>query len=136
MFDSTYTKTGWPFMPVIEKDGTLMEPITYNQDIRESLEILFTTLPGERIGHPLYGCDLIQYMFQPINNSLLTNMDNTITTAITLYEPRITIEDLIIQVNDEVWHQIDIELIYSVSQTSSRYNMTIPFYIMEGFAEI
>lgn len=131
-----FTKTGWPFLPLIVDSGARMEEITYDQDIRESLRILFTTLPGERIGHPLYGCDLLQFMFKPVNNSLLSNMDDTITTAITLYESRIVIIDLIIQVNSVEWQQIDIELIYALSPTSSRYNMTIPFYIMEGFAEI
>lgn len=133
---NTFFKTGWPFLPKIIDNGANLEEITYDQDIVESLQILFTTLPGERIGHPLYGCDLMQFMFKPINNSLITNMNNTITTAITLYESRIDILELVIKVNDEVWHQIDIDLYYVISQTSSRYNMTIPFYIMEGFAEI
>jgi len=136
MQENTIFKTGWPFLPEIVANGSRLETITYYEDIVESLRILFTTLPGERIGHPLYGCDLLQFMFKPINNSLLTNMNNTITTAITLYESRIEIIDLAIKVNDEVRHQIDIDLYYGLSKTSSRYNLTIPFYIMEGFAEI
>ena|SRR3989338_232010 len=132
----TFLKTGWPFLPVIGDNGARMQDLTYLMDIQESLVILFSTLPGERVGHPLYGCDLLQFMFKPINNSLLSQMDNTIATAITLYETRITIIDLVIQVNGDDYNQIDIELIYQVSTTSSRYNMTIPFYIMEGFAEI
>jgi phage baseplate assembly protein W len=133
---NTYYQTGWPFLPRILKDGSEVEKISYYEDIVQSLRILFTTLPGERIGHPLYGCDLLQFMFKPINNSLITDMDNAITTAITLYESRIRIVELVIKVNDQVWHQIDINLIYTISSTSSRYNMTIPFYIMEGFADI
>jgi len=136
MEHATYLKTGWPFLPNIGENGAKMTDITYLTDIQESLIILFSTLPGERVGHPLYGCDLLQYMFKPINNSLLSEMDNTITTAITLYETRINIIDLVIQVNNVNYNQIDIELIYQISTTSSRYNMTIPFYIMEGFAEI
>ncbi|MBL4604278.1 MAG: GPW/gp25 family protein [Flavobacteriaceae bacterium] len=136
METNTIFQTGWPFLPEIVKNGSRLTEITYYEDIVESLTILFTTLPGERIGHPLYGCDLMQFMFNPINNSLITNMNNTITTAITMYESRIEIIDLVIEINAEVWHQIDIDLFYEISQTSSRYNMTIPFYIMEGFAEI
>lgn len=131
-----FLKTGWPFLPVIGENGARMNDLTYDMDIYESLKILFSTLPGERIAHPLYGCDLLQFMFKPINNSLLSQMDNTIVTAITLYETRINIIDLVIQVNGDQYNRIDIELIYQISTTSSRYNMTIPFYIMEGFAEI
>ena len=136
MKQNTFFQTGWPFLPEIVDDGSRLSDLSYHKDIVESLTILFTTLPGERIGHPLYGCDLMQFMFKPINNSLITNMTNTITTAITLYESRIKIINLVIKVNDETWHRIDIDLFYEISRTSSRYNMTIPFYIMEGFAEI
>ena len=132
-FDTFY-QTGWTFFPQIVKNGSDINDLTYSRDIVESLRILFTTLPGERIAHPLYGCDLIQYMFKPINNSLISSIRNTVQTAIELYETRIIILEIDIKVNEDVDHRLDIEIIYLLSTTSSRYNMTIPFYIMEGLA--
>lgn len=132
-FDTFY-QTGWPFFPQIVANGSRVSDLIYSQDIVESLKILFTTLPGERIAHPLYGCDLIQYMFKPINNSLISDIQNTVRTAIELYEVRIIIVDIVVKVNDEIDHRLDIDIMYLLSATSSRYNMTIPFYIMEGLA--
>lgn len=130
-FDS-FLQTGWSFFPQIVDDARRISDLTYPNDIRQSLQILFTTLPGERIAHPLYGCDLLQFVFKPINNSLITDMRTTIETAIELYETRIDLILVDIRVNAEVNHRIDIEIIYELSLTNSRFNMTIPFYIMEN----
>lgn len=130
-FDS-FLQTGWSFFPQIVDDASRINDLTLREDIRQSLHILFTTLPGERIAHPLYGCDLLQFVFKPINNSLITDMKTTIETAIELYETRINLLLVDVRVNDEVNHRIDIEIFYELSLTNSRFNMTIPFYIMEN----
>ncbi len=135
MDSGTFLQVGWPFFPVITDKGGSIEDLTYDQDIIESLGILFTTLPGERLAHPLYGCDLMRYMFKPINNSLLTDMENSIKTAIVLYEPRIEIVELTVSPHGEIAHQLDIYLSYILSKTNSRFNMTIPFYTMETGVE-
>jgi phage baseplate assembly protein W len=127
-----FLQTGWNFFPEIINDGARIQDLSYDEDIYQSLRILFTTLPGQRIGQQLYGCDLMQYVFKGINNSLISNMENTIRTAITLYEPRIKLIKLDINVNTNIPHRVDINLIYILSRTNSRYNITIPFYTMEG----
>ncbi|MFT6500460.1 MAG: phage baseplate assembly protein W [Crocinitomicaceae bacterium] len=125
-----FLQTGWPFNPVVGKDASSLENISYDQDIAESLQILFTTLPGERMAHPMYGCDLMRFMFRPINNSLLTDMEHSIRTAIILYEPRIQIVELLVRPHEVIPHQLDIYISYILSKTNSRFNMTIPFYTM------
>jgi phage baseplate assembly protein W len=131
MKNSVFTKTGWPFFPRIVNNGERLQDLTYSSDIHESLDILFTTLPGERIAHPLYGCDLMQYMFRPINNALISEMTNTISNAIVLFEPRIKLLDVVITPNEEILYQLDISIAYMLLETSSRYNITIPFFTME-----
>jgi uncharacterized protein len=128
----TFLQTGWPFFPEIVSNASRISDLSYSVDIRQSLQILFTTLPGERLAHPLYGCDLMQFMFKPINNSLLSDMENTVRTAIELYETRINLIFIDIRRSLTSDNRIDIEIFYEISATSSRFNMTIPFYIMEG----
>jgi phage baseplate assembly protein W len=132
MSKDAFLQTGWPFVPVVKGNGDSIENLSYNQDISESLQILFTTLPGERIAHPLYGCDLMRFMFRPINNSLLTDMEHTIRTAIILYESRIEIVELFVTAHGRIAHRLDIYVSYILTKTNSRFNMTIPFYTMEA----
>ncbi|MBL4706956.1 MAG: GPW/gp25 family protein [Flavobacteriales bacterium] len=131
MGTNVFLKTGWSFLPRIVSDGERICQLEYHEDIWESLQILFTTLPGERLAHPLYGCDLMQYTFRPINNSLISEMHNTILTAITLYETRIEVIDIDIAKHSSELHRLDITIGYLLRSTSSRYNYTIPFYTME-----
>jgi len=132
MKKNVFLQTGWNFFPEITNRGARIKDLTYSDDILQSLRILFTTLPGQRIGQQLYGCDLMQYVFKPINNSLISNMKNTLRTAITLYEPRIKLLLLDVYVDTNIPHRVNIDLIYMLSRTNSRYNITIPFYTMEG----
>lgn len=59
--------------------------------IRNSLQNLFNTLPGQRFLFPDYGLDLYQYLFQPINELNGQIIGTTIFTTISKYEPRITV---------------------------------------------
>lgn len=131
MKSNPYYRTGWAFPPTLTDSGGQMQIITFEEDIRESLQILFTTLPGERVGHPLYGCDLLQYMYRPINNSLLSEIKNTISTAITLFEVRIDLVEVRILPRGTLPFQLDIHISYRQRETSSRYNITLPFFLQE-----
>jgi len=131
MEDKPYLGIGWSF-PVSfdKKDGVSM---SYgDEDIRESLNILLSTIPGERIFRPDYGCNIRRWTFSRMNLSEKTRIINTIEMAILEGEPRIILESVDVKIKDEregiLWISID----YLVSQTNSRSNMVYPFYIREG----
>lgn len=131
MDDKPYLGIGWSF-PVSfdKKEGVSM---SYGDgDIRESLKVLLSTIPGERIFRPEYGCNIRQWTFSRMNLSEKTRIANTIEMAILEGEPRIILESVDVNIKDEregiLWISID----YLVSQTNSRSNMVYPFYIKEG----
>ena len=131
MNDKPYLGIGWCF-PVSfdKKEGVSM---SYGDgDIRESLKVLLSTIPGERIFRPEYGCNIRQWTFSRMNLSEKTRIANTIEMAILEGEPRIILESVDVNIKDEregiLWISID----YLVSQTNSRSNMVYPFYIREG----
>lgn len=119
----------WRFPPVVTEQGVLMS--SYEQNIRESLHVLFSTAPGERVNRYDYGCPLRRYAFEPLTMQLLVRMRNEISRAVTLYEPRIALEDISFeeQPNQGV---LLIRLTYIVIRTNSRNNMVYPFYLNEG----
>lgn len=131
MDDKPYLGIGWSF-PVSfdKKEGVSM---SYGDgDIRESLKVLLSTIPGERIFRPEYGCNIRQWTFSRMNLSEKTRIANTIEMAILEGEPRIIQESVDVNIKDEregiLWISID----YLISQTNSRSNMVYPFYIREG----
>lgn len=101
------------------------------EDINKSLEILFSTMQGERIMQPKYGSDLSRFLFEPITTTLKTYMKDLINDAILYFEARIKLLDLELEAN-ELEGKIDITVEYLVKGTNSRYNYTYPYYIEEG----
>ena len=120
---------GWSFPPVLTDSGIRMS--AYEQDIEESLYILFSTSPGERVNRYDYGCPLRRYAFEPITTQTTVRMRNDITRAIILFEPRITLEDISFEEQLEKGVLL-IQLTYTVIRTNNRNNMVYPFYLNEG----
>ena len=104
---------------------------SYEQDIKESLRILFSTSPGERVNRYDYGCPLRRYVFEPLTAQTLVRMRNDITRAVILFEPRITLEDVSFE-EQPLEGLLLIHLTYTVVRTNNRNNMVYPFYLNEG----
>lgn len=77
---------GWAFPPRFTSDGVKMA--VGAEDVRQSLWIILSTLPGERIMREDFGCDLNQFMFISISSSLLSDIEQHINDCILRYEPR------------------------------------------------
>ncbi|RPE05455.1 hypothetical protein EGT74_24015 [Chitinophaga lutea] len=131
MTDTNFLGRGWSFPPTFNKSGTV-EMLEDVQDIYSSLHILLTTLPGERIMQPRYGCNMQEFVFEPMDTGLQTLMLEKVETAILFYEPRIKIDSLSIDGSREWEGVLYIKLDFTVKTSNSRFNFVYPFYISEG----
>lgn len=101
-------------------------------DIHESLRIILSTVPGERIMQPTFGCGIKAYVFDEISESVLTEIRDAIERAILFFEPRITVEQIVIDSSAAMEGRIDVLIDYTVRGTNTRSNMVYPFYFLEG----
>ena len=62
--------------------------------IRNSLQNLFNTLPGQRFLFPEYGTDLNQFLFLPINDGTGNAIRNRIVGSIQRFEKRVKILEI------------------------------------------
>ena len=127
--NNAFLGCGWSFPPEITDKGTKMS--AYEKDIEESLSILFSTSPGERVNRYDYGCPLRFFTFEPLTLQTVERMRNAISRSVVLYEPRIVLEDISIEEEPDMG-RILIKLTYSIIRTNNRNNMVFPFYINEG----
>lgn len=102
------------------------------EDIKKSLEILLSTTIGERFLQPLYGCNLDEYVFEPFNATLSTEIRLTVKNAIDLYEPRLKLLSVRLDTGLMVEGRVDIAVEYQVISTNSRFNLVYPFYMNEA----
>ena len=92
-------------------------------DIRQSLQILFGTLPGERLLQPQFGLDMTPLLFEPISTTLRTLLLDRITTTLLIHEPRIRVLELHIDDSEALQGMLQIRLAYSVRSSNSRFNL-------------
>jgi len=62
--------------------------------IRNSLQNLFNTLPGQRFLFPEYGLDLNQFLFLPISSSTSQSIQDRILRSIQRFEPRVRVQNI------------------------------------------
>ena len=130
--DKAFLGTGWSFPPEFNRLAHKVKMVSQEEDIRQSLWILFSTTPGERIMQPVYGCGLKAMVFENINESIETEIKDIIEQAILFFEPRITLNRVDLDTSEIVNGLLKIMLEYTVRSTNSRSNMVYPFYLQEG----
>ncbi|MTB52947.1 GPW/gp25 family protein [Lewinella sp. W8] len=128
----SFLGTGWSFPPQFLLDTGSISMVSEEEDIRQSLFLLFSTTPGERVMKPEYGCDLHSLVFERLTPSTENQMVDMIRTSIIRFEPRIILEDVVVDMVDAYQGRIDIGVRYTVRITNSRDNIVYPFYFKEG----
>ncbi len=114
---------GWAFPPRFTKEqGVAM--VVDQEDIRQSLRIMFSTQPGERIMRPEFGCDLQSAVFENIREELLADISAKINDSILRDEPRVTVESLQLTQDPKKPSQLNLQLIYRIRGTDSAGQLT------------
>jgi phage baseplate assembly protein W len=127
----SFLGTGWSFPPSFTKQGNT-NMVSDDEDIMQSLLILLSTPPGERVHRPKYGCGIHKMVFEKMNSSTITLFKHTIEKAIVLYETRIHLNKIDIDFDNEEEGILLIRLDYTIRLTNTRSNMVYPFYLREG----
>ncbi len=128
---NSFLGTGWHFPPRFVKGPETVVMVSDIEDIQQSLEILLTTTVGERFLRPTYGCDLRNYLFEPLDDGLRAYIRDLVNTAILYHEPRIRLLGLNLYPSENEGLLL-IELDYRIRSTNSRKNFVFPFYRDEG----
>lgn len=130
--NTDFLGTGWSFPPEFNETEGKLAMTSDVEDINNSLMILLSTRPGERVMFPNYGCDLQEMLFKPLDITLITQMKGIIERAILYNEPRINILNIGIDAQEELGGEVLIQISYEVRNTNTRSNMVFPFYKEEA----
>ena len=129
--DRTFLGRGWAFPPQFDTGITPTEMVSANEDIQQSLHILLSTRKGERIMRPDYGCDLHELVFRNMDLTSRTQLIEAIEKAVLYYEPRITLDEVLLDTSEDPNGILRITLEYTIRMTNTRTNMVYPYYYEE-----
>lgn len=130
--ETNFLGRGWSFPPEFDTKLSSSVMVEEEVDIKQSLRIILSTAPGERIMNPKFGCDLMTTIFDSIDSLTINRIKDLVTMAILNYEPRITLHEVMVHVIDALGGKIQVELDYTIRKINVRTNIVYPFYLNEG----
>jgi phage baseplate assembly protein W len=109
---------GWPLLPVPDDAGVLEWPGA-EASVRQTIEAILRTRPGERLMRPRFGGGLEDFVHE--QNTLVTRrrIHDAIVDALGRWEPRIDVDQV------EVWElpdqptQVRVEIAYRLRRTGA-----------------
>jgi len=127
----SFLGTGWGFPPefIKGKNGVVM--VSDEEDIRQSLQILLATIPGERMLRPKYGANLEKLLFEPLDTTLKAYMKDLVKDAILFHEPRVILNRIELE-PDANRGLIEITVDFTIRTTNTRTNLVFPFLLNEA----
>lgn len=129
--DRSFLGSGWSFPPTFRREWYGVEMLHGEDDVRSSIEIILSTLTGERVMLPNFGCGLQPYIFEPMNVPNIAMIERIVFEALVYHEPRIIVGDLSSIPNQENG-VLEITIPYTIVATNTRYNYVFPFYMQEA----
>lgn len=128
--EKAFLGIGWAF-PVETTPSGEIALATYEEDIRQAVQIILGTAKGERVMRPDFGAGLHSLVFEPISATTMALVRHLVEEALIQWEPRI--DSILVKVSAEPSvGRLDIDIRYRVRTTNTFYNLIYPFYLMEG----
>jgi phage baseplate assembly protein W len=107
-------------------DKLFNQTYSTKDQIKSNLINLLLTNKGERVLNPEFGSDLKRILFEQITPSTEDNIRNTINTAINIYVPEVTADEIIINNNPDS-NTINITVNYILNLPGTSDQITIEF---------
>lgn len=123
---------GFHFPPSVDKTTGRMLEAGFEEDIAQAIRIIISTRKGERVMLPEFGCGISDYLFGEMNYSTIKGMEQAVTEALIMWEPRITDIQASVSCEDAYKGELKIQVSYRVRSTNNPYNLVFPYYIQEG----
>lgn len=107
---------GWPLLPMPDKNGELHYP-TLAQSVKESLQIILSTRPGEQLMEPSFGAGLTNFIGQPDTITVRRRIYDRIAESIGRWEQRVTVDRIEVNSIPNQPGYLHIEIAYRLRRT-------------------
>jgi phage baseplate assembly protein W len=126
--------TGWSWP--VASDGTGgISLVSGVADLEQAMYLILSTHPGERPMRPEFGCRLRDFVFEPADATTAGLIGHEVRTALTRWEPRVQIEEVVVTTDGDDPSTLWIEITFTVLATYDRRNLVFPFYVIPDHDE-
>ena len=119
---NTTEPLGWPLLPVPDANGQLHYP-GLAQSVREQIQVLLSTRPGEQLMNPGFGAGLENLLTEPNTVATRSRIQELVADALKRWEDRIVVDGIAVDpVNDAATGVADgvrVEIAYRLLRTGA-----------------
>ncbi len=98
------------------------------EKVRQSIQIILETEPGERVMRPDFGCGLRRHLMKPNTTATHALMQREVLLALKAWEPRIDVQSVQVTPGDDP-ALVLIEIFYVHKRDGRAGNFVYPFYL-------
>ena len=113
---------GWPLLAVPDDDGRLAYP-SLAQSVRELIQVVLATRPGEQLMRPDFGGGLENLLGEPNTIATRSRIHDLVQGALARWEPRIAVDaiavDPITDAQSSVPTGVRVEISYRTTRTQA-----------------
>lgn len=125
---------GWHFPPMLDERGTVA--LTSDEDeIEQSIRIILSTVPGQRVMRPEFGCRIHELVFAPNNAATAGLVRRYVAEALGRWEPRINLKRVDVEPDAREAACLLISIEYQIASLHSNRSLVYPFYLIPGETE-
>ena len=109
--------SNWPLFPVPDADGRIDFP-NLEQSVRQSIQIILRTKPGEQLMRPNFGGGLENFLHE--QNTLLTRrrISDAVQQSLLQWEKRITVDRVDVWEVEDNKNIVKINIAYRLNRTN------------------
>jgi phage baseplate assembly protein W len=103
-----------------------IDMVEEHESVRQAILLLLSTVPGERVMRPDYGCELYRIAFMPNDDTTAGLAMHYVRRALDLWEPRVQVLRLDASRDASEPGQLNIDLVYKVRSTQQVEHFRLP----------
>lgn len=115
-----YTYRDFDIRLVQNIDNKDINTISDLKAIQNGLRNIFSWEQGQRILLPAFGNNLRKFLYEPLDTKLISDIGADLRTTIERWEPRILIEDVLVNTDPNDPHTLIVELSYYIPTLSEK----------------
>lgn len=106
---------GWPLLPLPDASGRMDWP-TLEESVRQTIQVILSTRPGEQLMRPRFGAGLTQFLHEPNTLATRRRIRDAVRDSLNTWEPRITVDRVDVATGDAPG-TVRVELAYRLKRT-------------------
>lgn len=99
------------------------------EKIRQSIWLILTTAPGERVMRADFGCGIHDLVFESMSDSMFGRVGDAVRSSLLRWEPRIELLQVSVTPDASEPSLLLISIDYAISASNGRQNLVYPFYV-------